>query len=226
MVKPKAQIESRVNLKGLNTNARYHHSPGSNGDRETGAQIALAQGKRFRLDFSSGRRDRGARISLAQDESFHLDCSSGERERGAWIALVQVAKRGRSLRNGELPVVVSHERKSCTRGKRPGTNKRSTWVGLPGTNESCAEDICNHFNELRSDMVLICELKSALSTCEFELQTLRHRYEAFNPGKTLVIPPSLFGDSQINSLDTSRKTLSSENIDVIGFPSNPPSISG
>ncbi|KAG8279562.1 hypothetical protein J6590_102143 [Homalodisca vitripennis] len=27
--KPKAQIESRVNLSGLNTNARYHHSPGS-----------------------------------------------------------------------------------------------------------------------------------------------------------------------------------------------------
>ncbi|KAG8306574.1 hypothetical protein J6590_044559 [Homalodisca vitripennis] len=29
MVKPKSQIESRVNLSGLNTNARYHHSPGS-----------------------------------------------------------------------------------------------------------------------------------------------------------------------------------------------------
>ncbi|KAG8293188.1 hypothetical protein J6590_023347 [Homalodisca vitripennis] len=25
--KPKAQIESRVNLSGLNTNARYRHSP-------------------------------------------------------------------------------------------------------------------------------------------------------------------------------------------------------
>lgn len=45
------------------------------------------------------------------------------------------------------------------------------------------EDICHHFNELRSDMVLLYELKMALATCEFELQTLRHQYEAFNPGK-------------------------------------------
>lgn len=45
------------------------------------------------------------------------------------------------------------------------------------------EEICHHFNELRSDLVLLYELKSALSTCEFELQTLRHRFEAFNPGK-------------------------------------------
>ncbi|XP_054278720.1 DNA methyltransferase 1-associated protein 1-like [Macrosteles quadrilineatus] len=80
------------------------------------------------------------------------------------------------------------------------------------------ENICHHFNELRSDLVLLYELKSALATCEFELQTLRHRYEAFNPGKTLVIPPSLFGESQNNPLESSRKALSSETIDVVGSP--------
>jgi DNA methyltransferase 1-associated protein 1 len=45
------------------------------------------------------------------------------------------------------------------------------------------EEICVHFNELRSDMVLLYELKTALATCEYELQTLRHQYEALNPGK-------------------------------------------
>jgi DNA methyltransferase 1-associated protein 1 len=45
------------------------------------------------------------------------------------------------------------------------------------------EEICIHFNELRSDMVLLYELKTALATCEYELQTLRHQYEALNPGK-------------------------------------------
>lgn len=45
------------------------------------------------------------------------------------------------------------------------------------------EEICTHFNELRSDMVLLHELKTAYSTCEFELQTLRHQYEALCPGK-------------------------------------------
>ncbi|GFT91027.1 DNA methyltransferase 1-associated protein 1 [Nephila pilipes] len=39
------------------------------------------------------------------------------------------------------------------------------------------EDICLHFNELRSDMVLLYELKLALANCEFELQTLRHQTE-------------------------------------------------
>ena len=32
-------------------------------------------------------------------------------------------------------------------------------------------------------MVLLYELSQALSNCDFELQTLRHRYEAINPGK-------------------------------------------
>lgn len=36
-------------------------------------------------------------------------------------------------------------------------------------------------------MVLLMELKGALSTCEFELQSLRHQYEALNPGKVNFI---------------------------------------
>lgn len=50
-------------------------------------------------------------------------------------------------------------------------------------NPTPSEEICQSFNELRSDMVLLIELKAALSTCEFELQSLRHQYEALNPGK-------------------------------------------
>lgn len=46
------------------------------------------------------------------------------------------------------------------------------------------EEISTHFNELRSDMVLLYELKLALANCEFELQTLRHQYEAVAPGKS------------------------------------------
>lgn len=43
------------------------------------------------------------------------------------------------------------------------------------------EDISVQFNELRSDMVLLYELKMALANCEFELQTLKHQYEALQP---------------------------------------------
>ena len=46
------------------------------------------------------------------------------------------------------------------------------------------EDICILLNELRSDMVLLYELETALATCEYDLESLRHKYEALNPGKT------------------------------------------
>lgn len=40
-------------------------------------------------------------------------------------------------------------------------------------------------------MVLLCELRTALSTCIYEMESLKHQYEAACPGKTLNIPPSL-----------------------------------
>lgn len=40
------------------------------------------------------------------------------------------------------------------------------------------EEIVQMFNELRSDLVLLYELKQAFANCEYELQMLRHRYEA------------------------------------------------
>ncbi|KAK9497631.1 hypothetical protein O3M35_004322 [Rhynocoris fuscipes] len=58
-------------------------------------------------------------------------------------------------------------------------------------NPTPTEEICKHFNDLRNDLLLLHELRVAMSSCEFELQTLRHQYEASNPGKTLIIPPIL-----------------------------------
>jgi len=58
-------------------------------------------------------------------------------------------------------------------------------------NPMATEDICREFNGLRSDMVLLYELKNALSACEVELQTLKAQYEAVCPGKTLEIPDRL-----------------------------------
>lgn len=42
-------------------------------------------------------------------------------------------------------------------------------------------------------MVLLYELKLALANCEFELQTLRHRYEALAPGKLPSKPTLTLG---------------------------------
>ena len=43
--------------------------------------------------------------------------------------------------------------------------------------------MCNEFNELRSEMVLLYELKNALAACEQELHSLKGQFEAACPGK-------------------------------------------
>lgn len=97
------------------------------------------------------------------------------------------------------------------------------------------EEICTHFNELRSDLVLLYELKLGLSTCEYELQALRHQYEALAPGKTLEIPASLLsnsgagGETPSTSISSavpeellqSRPKALSEVIDVVGSATTP-----
>lgn len=50
-------------------------------------------------------------------------------------------------------------------------------------NPTPSEEVAQHFNELRSDMVLLYELKLALATCEYELQTLRHQFEVLAPDR-------------------------------------------
>lgn len=47
------------------------------------------------------------------------------------------------------------------------------------------EEVCSLFNELRSDIVILNEIKNALSTCMFEIQTFKHQYEAYKPEQVL-----------------------------------------
>ncbi|XP_035788579.1 DNA methyltransferase 1-associated protein 1-like [Anopheles albimanus] len=72
------------------------------------------------------------------------------------------------------------------------------------------EEICVAFNELRSDMVLLCELRTALATCVFELESLKHQYEALCPGKTLNIPAALVNpvtDDSMVGMDDSMSMM-------------------
>ena len=83
------------------------------------------------------------------------------------------------------------------------------------------EDICHHFNELRNDMVLLYELKMALANCEYELQALKHQFEASQPGKTLDIPTSLLPAPNSEPKapnDTTPTKKISELIDTPGTP--------
>ncbi|XP_048757719.2 DNA methyltransferase 1-associated protein 1-like isoform X1 [Ostrea edulis] len=98
------------------------------------------------------------------------------------------------------------------------------------------EDTVTHFNELRQDVVLLYELKIALATCDYELESLKHRFETLAPGKPLPIEAtvksepmcSVLGSDAAESLITpnispespSKLKKLSEAIDVVN--SNPP----
>ncbi|XP_024943505.1 DNA methyltransferase 1-associated protein 1 isoform X2 [Cephus cinctus] len=84
-------------------------------------------------------------------------------------------------------------------------------VCVTDLNPPPTEQICQQFNDLRSDIVLHYELRGALATCDYELQSLRHQYEALAPGKTLTIPPIL--------LPKTETEIKADIIDVVGSPS-------
>lgn len=47
------------------------------------------------------------------------------------------------------------------------------------------EEICQSFNELRNQLLLLYELKQAMGNFEYDLQTLKVRYELMCPGKNV-----------------------------------------
>ena len=51
------------------------------------------------------------------------------------------------------------------------------------TNPMAIEEVCQHFNDLRSDLVLMYDLRTILLNYVFELQTLKHQYENLMPDK-------------------------------------------
>lgn len=87
------------------------------------------------------------------------------------------------------------------------------------------------FNELRSDLVLLYELKQACANCEYELQMLRHRHEALaragvlgGPATPAVGPTPASAEPAVSEsglgLDPTKDTI----IDVVGAPLTPNSV--
>lgn len=84
-----------------------------------------------------------------------------------------------------------------------------------------SDTMCTEFNELRSDMVLLYELKAALATCEQELHSLKAQYEALCPGKTLEIPEKLRPHHNVTMKGEKSKNIS-DVIDVVSTGPTPP----
>ncbi|KAM9239540.1 DNA methyltransferase 1-associated protein 1 isoform 3-T3 [Leptosomus discolor] len=86
------------------------------------------------------------------------------------------------------------------------------------------EEIVQMFNELRSDLVLLYELKQAFANCEYELQMLRHRYEALAKAGSIG-PLSAEGahpDGQAGlNIEEGKGDAKDQIIDVVGAPLTP-----
>merc|ERR1719411_114922 len=101
------------------------------------------------------------------------------------IKWAEVKTSGVSLRSSRMKLPTSLGMK-----KSEAIENMCQELGLE-TQPPCTEDICTEFNELRSEMVLLYELKNALTNSEFELHALQHQYELLVPGKSLSLPPQL-----------------------------------
>lgn len=93
------------------------------------------------------------------------------------------------------------------------------------------EELVHMFNELRSDLVLLYELKQACANCEYELQMLRHRHEALARAGVLGAPATPASGPAPASAesaapesglapDLTKDTI----IDVVGAPLTPNSV--
>uniref|UniRef100_A0A672JPD4 DNA methyltransferase 1-associated protein 1 n=1 Tax=Salarias fasciatus TaxID=181472 RepID=A0A672JPD4_SALFA len=84
------------------------------------------------------------------------------------------------------------------------------------------EEIVQMFNELRSDLVLLYELKQAHSNCEYEQQMLRHRYEALLKAGGGAMCVGTVGAGPVTVATDDIKVEAKEQIiDVVGAPLTP-----
>lgn len=132
---------------------------------------------------------------------------------------------GVTLRSGRLKLPSTVPQK-----KSKAVESMLSEIGVD-PNPMPTEEICNEFNELRSELVLLFDLKNALSTCESELHSLKAQYEALCPGKSLEIPDKLksTGSSNVTGVAASAILTASKEkpknisdvIDVVGNGSTP-----
>jgi hypothetical protein len=72
------------------------------------------------------------------------------------------------------------------------------------------EEIVDEFNDLRSDIVLLFDLKNALNSAEYELQTTLHRLKSENgPAGVVTSSTQPLSASSTSSNDNTRTVNSS-----------------
>ena len=119
----------------------------------------------------------GGRTSVSRQESSAPDQTG--------IKWAEIKNSGVSLRSTRMKLPASVGMK-----KSKAIDNMCGELGLE-SGPPCTEEILTEFNELRSEMVLLYELRNVLSNSEFDLTALQHQYESLVPGKSLSLPQQL-----------------------------------
>lgn len=163
-------LQKLITAADANTSHISHHNPGhsrkSHDSIQSSSQksVQRAQGRK-KVPSSSTQRSSGSKES-----SSATSVNANLMEAG--IKFPENKTSGPSLRSRRMRLPPSVGQKKTKAIEQLLQELNIDLKPIP------SEEICHEFNELRSDMVLLYELKTALANCEFELQTLKHQYEA------------------------------------------------
>nr|XP_045612056.1 DNA methyltransferase 1-associated protein 1-like [Procambarus clarkii] len=150
---------------------------------------------------------------IQQTKITKLDTMPPSLESCTGIKFPDVKSSGVSLRSQRMKLPASVGQK-----KVKAIEQLLTELNLE-TNPMAVEEVCQHFNDLRSDLVLMYDLRTILLNYVFELQTLKHQCESLMPDKVLEIPESLTINTGEES--PSRPRAISEMIDAVATPNTP-----
>jgi len=115
--------------------------------------------------------------STTNTETSHKTTSNKEQQSAA-IRFPEIKGSGVFLRSSKLKMPPSVGNKKTKAVEQLLEELGVDVIPMP------TEDICQNFNELRNQLLLLYELKQALASSEYDLQTLKMRYELMCPGKS------------------------------------------
>ncbi|KAK7074176.1 DNA methyltransferase 1-associated protein 1, partial [Halocaridina rubra] len=169
--------------------------------------------KLISADADARKATKTTKKKLPQTKITKTDTLPPSMESCTGIKFPDVKTTGVSLRSQRMKLPVSVGQK-----KIKAVEQLLTELNLE-LNPMAVEEVCQLFNDLRSDLVLMYDLRTILLNYVFELQTLKHQCENVMPEKVLEIPESL----TINTGEESpnRPRAISEMIDAVATPSTP-----
>ncbi|KAK1340113.1 hypothetical protein QTO34_018677 [Cnephaeus nilssonii] len=124
-------------------------------------------------------------------------------------------------------VIADEAAKLCGTEEDQGLGTDAVELGVE-LSPTPTEELVHMFNELRSDLVLLYELKQACANCEYELQMLRHRHEALARAGVLGAPATpasgpapASAESAVPESGLAPDLTKDTIIDVVGAPLTP-----